>query len=141
MPKPYPPALRTAVLADVPEIGVSAAAKKHGIGKGTVSKWAKETGVETVPTEQVANAVQTHALRAEALRADVTARLWEIADKASRRELELLRSADLRSVVGARTRAIHDAELLGGRATGRTETVEPIDLELARLAAEIKARA
>ncbi len=71
------------------------------------------------------------------VRAAVAGRMWEIADRASRRELELLGASDLRSVVGARTRAIHDAELLSGRATARVEHAEPIDAELERLVKQL----
>jgi hypothetical protein len=139
MPKRVAPAVLDAALADVPTLGVTGAAVKHGIGKATISRHARERGIETVPNERIAAAVATHALNAEAVRAEVTTRLWEIADKASRRELELLASADLRSVVGARTRAIHDAELLAGRATNRTETVDVLDAEIAKLVEELRA--
>jgi hypothetical protein len=136
MPRPHAPEKRAAVLADVPALGISGAAKKHRIGKATVSRWADAAGVGTVPNERTREAVEAHSARAEELRSQVHGRLWEIADAGSKRELELIRGSkapDLRSVVGARTRAIHDAELLSGRATARTEHVEPIDAEIARL--------
>jgi putative transposase len=42
----YTPAQRERVLADVPKLGVSAAARKHGVPQTSVSVWAAARGVE-----------------------------------------------------------------------------------------------
>jgi hypothetical protein len=141
MPPKAPQATRAAALADVPTLGITASAKKHGVSQGTVSKWAKAAGVECYASESIANAAEAARALAEQRRTDVKARLWEIADKASKRELELIQAGSrLHDVVGARTRAIHDAELLAGRATSRTEQIETLDAEIARLVEQMKSR-
>lgn len=135
----HTPEKRQAALADVPDLGISGAAKKHQVGKASLSKWCADAGIRTDRNERTGPAIEAAAARNAERRTEVVERLWEIADRASRRELELLEASDLRSVVGARTRAIHDAELLAGRATGRTETIEPLDAEIARLVEEMRA--
>ena len=67
--------------------------------------------------------------------------LWKIASRAAEVELQILESgeASLREVVGARTRAIHDLQLLEGRATERVERVEVSDVDRA-IQAKIEAR-
>lgn len=139
MPRRHPPELRAAVLADVPTLGVTGAAKRHKVSKATVSEWANCANVRTVRNEQTADATEIAQEIAERRRVAVKNRLWEIADLASKRELELIQAGSkLRDVVGARTRAIHDAELLAGRATSRTEQLEPLDAEIARLVEDLR---
>jgi putative transposase len=69
----YTPAERKAVLADVRRIGVAEAAKKHGVHKSCVSRWASAAGVEREVGERSAKATTpratttTRATKAKAL--------------------------------------------------------------------------
>lgn len=115
--------------------GPSAAAERFGMTKGCVTKWAKAAGLETVANERTRAATETVVANGQARRAALAERLWAVAEKAVGIELSKLEKADLRDVVGARTRAIHDAQLLTGDATSRSETIvtDTIDREIARL--------
>lgn len=101
--------------------GPTAVQTQLGIHKGTVTKWAQAAGVATVSNQRNAAAVEAVKITTALRRNVVAERLWEIADVASRRELDLIGDANLHDVVGARTRAIHDAQLLDGSATGRVD--------------------
>jgi transposase-like protein len=111
-----------------------------GIPKQTLSRWAKTEGLDLAGLSQAKTmtAVKAHAAGAEERRAKLIAKLGRIADLASDLEVAILLDGDerpsLRDVVGARTRAIHDAELLAGRATSRTASVTALDEEIATLA-------
>lgn len=122
-------------LALYAEAGPTAVQEQLGIAKATVAGWAAANGVRTVRNERTAAAVEAARVDAAARRAIVADRLWQIADEASALELTKLRDADLRDVVGARTRAIHDAQLLAGDVTARTETrtSDALDREIERL--------
>lgn len=126
---------RAEALALYVEAGPTAVQAQLGIPKQTVQQWAAKDGLRTVRNERMAEAVEAVQVDAAARRAIVQARLWQIAEEASAIELTKLADADLRSVVGARTRAIHDAQLLGGDPTSRNENVnvESLDREIERL--------
>lgn len=98
------------------------------VNPGTIRAWASRTGVATARREELEAHVATASLTAEARKANLAQQMLTIAEAAAAKELELLDTADLRSVVGARTRAIHDLQLLTGAATSRTETTAPDQL-------------
>lgn len=140
MPKRrYTPDERTAALALYAEHGPTAVQDTLGIPKGTVTGWAKAAGIGTVRNERTAAATEAMALDAAARRARLAERLLTVAERAVDIELTKLAKADLRDLVGARTRAIHDHQLLAGEATARHEhvTVDAVDAEIARLEAEL----
>jgi transposase-like protein len=122
-------------LALYAEQGPTAVQDELGIAKGTVAGWARANGVQTVRNERTAAATEAVVVDAAATRAALAAKLWALADKAIEVELQKLTKADLREVVGARTRAIHDAQLLTGEVTGRTETrtVDSVDRAIEEL--------
>lgn len=111
-----------------------------GIPKSTLSGWAKTEGIDLLERceAKTRGAVKAKQANAEERRAKLIAKLGKIADLASDLEVAILLDSDerpsLRDVVGARTRAIHDAELLAGRATSRTSSVTALDEEIATLA-------
>lgn len=131
----YTPAEKADALALYASEGPTAVQAKLGIAKGTVAGWARTNGVRTVRNESTAAATEAVMVDAAARRAIVAARLWQIADEASALELTKLAKADLRDIVGARTRAIHDAQLLAGDVTARTETrtTDALDREIEHL--------
>lgn len=112
-----------------------------GIPKSNLRRWAAEAGVTVVrTTEKTREATLASKANAEQRRAALVEKLGRIADLAGDLELEILMGDErpsLRDVVGARTRAIHDAELLAGRATSRTESVTALDAELEELTAAL----
>lgn len=145
-PSVYSPKQRAAALDLVPKIGLAKAARQLKIPKSTLGGWCKDAGV---PTSTEESRAQTVAATAESIltrreqvaktRANLVGALAEIAElgaavetarlktaleNAGRGEMDLTR---LSEVVGARTRAIHDMELLDGRATDRTEVVDSTD--------------
>lgn len=131
----YTDAEKAEALALYAEAGPTAVQQQLGIAKGTVAGWARRNGVRTVRNERMAAAVEAIQVDAAARRAIVADRLWRIADEASALELTKLAKADLRDIVGARTRAIHDAQLLAGDATSRTEArvTDQLDREIEAL--------
>jgi transposase-like protein len=130
---------KAAALALYAEAGPTAVQREMGIPSSTVMSWAKGAGVRTMRNERTASA--TDAIQADSAkrRANLVHKLVRLADEALDVELGKLANSDLRDVVGARTRAIHDLQLLSGGATARTETVSTVsvDDEVAKLAAEL----
>jgi len=131
---------RSAAIALYATDGPTAVQTELGIPKGTVTKWAQAAGVETVSSERNAAAVEAaridHAARREALAGKLTL----VAEQAVDRELQLIANGDLRDVVGAGTRAIHDLLLLTGQATARHEHVtaeSDVDSEIRQLTADL----
>ena len=112
-----------------------------GIPKSNLRRWAAEANITVVrTTEKTREATLASKANAEQRRAALVEKLGRIAELAGDIELEILMGDErpsLRDVVGARTRAIHDAELLAGRATSRTESVTALDAELEELTAAL----
>ena len=112
-----------------------------GIPKSNLRRWAAEANITVVrTTEKTREATLASKANAEQRRAALVEKLGRIAELAGDLELEILMGDErpsLRDVVGARTRAIHDAELLAGRATSRTESVTALDAELEALTAAL----
>lgn len=136
----YTPEERTEALTLYTEEGPRAAHRATGISLRTIYRWADEEGVARLHAERTAEATAAHKRNAEHRRTVLADKLWRLADLAADVELELLpEDASLRDVVGLRTRAIHDALLLTGQATSRTEqvTTDSIDAEVRRLAEQL----
>jgi len=117
------------------QVGPAEAARQTGVNPGTLRSWAHRTGAATVAPEELRNRTGHARARAHATHADFKADMIEqlstVASVAVRREIELVTSdsATLRDIVGARTRAIHDLQLLAGDPTQRTETRTSTDLD------------
>lgn len=110
---------------------------RTGIPRQTLSRWAKAASVDLGHTaEKTREAASARIAKAAHRRAGLVETLTTIAEKAAARELKLIEGAELREVVGARTRAIHDAELLSGQATERHEEVGAVQDEVLREAWE-----
>lgn len=106
--------------------GQAEAARRTGIPLGSIKGWANRAGItmEDPAPDSVRMAVMVRRRSLAERKARLLELLGEIAELGAERELELLamvESNDLRSVVGARTRAIHDMQLLAGDVTARTE--------------------
>lgn len=121
----YTEAEKTTALALYATDGPTAVAQELGIPASTVVSWAKAAGVRTMRNERTAAAVEALQVDGEARRARLAGRLLDLAEQASELEFDLVKTAGLRDVVGARTRAIHDHQLLTGQATGRVEHAAP----------------
>jgi transposase-like protein len=122
--------------------GLYVATERTGIPKGTISSWAQRDGLQTVCVpEKVRAAAAMRSATVEERRAALAEKLVEVAELGVELEVDILRSKDanLRDVVGARTRAIHDLQLLTGAATARAEhvIVDQVDDELQRLSAAL----
>lgn len=159
MPKAYPPELRDAAIRTAAQEGVTAAAKAHGVGKATISRWCSEAGIGTVPNEQTQAATDAAALKRAALREQIgTELLVKALDMLTRMDEEHkdYRGKDADEVfwdkapsgacqqyATAAAILIDKSQLLSGEATSRGEHVQidPTDAELRRLAAELKSRA
>lgn len=129
-------------LALYAEVGKAEAARRTGISAGTIGAWASRAGVATVAADVTRAATDVSAARrtyvAEEFRTQMVEALARVAVFAAAKELERLAGgkASLHEIVGARTRAIHDLQLLTGAATGRTELTErapEVEAELARV--------
>lgn len=140
MPAACPPETRARAIELAQQVGVTAAAEATGVSKGSVSMWCKEAGVQTVQSERTAKAVAAIRANAEERKARLADRLLEIAEAGTDRTLEILSEAQMRDLVGAWTRAIHDAQLLSGGATSRPEHKSQLDAEIERLAEKIETR-
>lgn len=120
----YDPEQKAEALAIYVAEGVAAAAEKTGIPKGTIAAWAHRTGTQTEFTpEKAAEAVAMARVSIQKRKAALAEKLLEVAELGVAVEVEILQSrgAGLRDVVGARTRAIHDLQLLDGGPTARAE--------------------
>lgn len=145
--RPHTDAERAEALAVYAEVGLAEAHRSTGIPKPTLHRWAVAAGLDT--SEVVERSVERNRVaaqasaaartyEAEAFRTEMVTQLAEVARKAVAKELEVLaqESPSLDKIVGARTRAIHDLQLLTGAATGRTELTErapEVEAELARV--------
>lgn len=128
------------------EHGAAHASRELGIPSGTIKSWAHRQNAQPLHhaknTQATAAAVARRKRSAEERRTRLVELLGEIAELGAEKELELLAGDPaLRDVVGARTRAIHDMQLLAGDVTGRTEVLNrsEVDSALAELTAEMRA--
>lgn len=150
----YTPTERADALDLVARAGIAAAHKELGIPRPTLSTWASEAGV--VPNSR--NAQRTEEAREEALRraderrTELVTLLSEVAVEGARLELGILNPrhelagdvrvyvdedtgtahpyspARLDQIVGARTRAIHDLNLITGQATANAALIVRIEI-------------
>lgn len=111
----------------------------------TLRSWCRAAGLD-VSTDAsrarsaaaTAGAMVARRKRVEESNGRMTLILATVCELAGRLEVEILRDPraaeklSLRDIVGARTRAIHDMQLLAGEATERTENIETVD-EIAAL--------
>lgn len=112
--------------------------RQTGIPKQTLSGWAKDEAIDLGrTTEKIREAVAARNAQQATRRADLADALLALAELAVPVEVDMIDSADLRDVVGSRTRAIHDMQLLTGQPTDRTETVTQLDRELEELTAAL----
>lgn len=107
-----------------------------GIPVNTMARWARAAGIDVVARrlDKTREATAASLASREARRIARIDALERLADLAIAAEIEMVTDGELRDVVGCRTRAIHDAELLAGRATSRTSSVTALDEEIATLA-------
>lgn len=152
-PKLYSMEKRSAATADVVELGLAGAAKKHKMPKSTLHSWCVELGIATSTPEQrktteaaTASSVMARRQKVAQSRERMTLYLATIAELGARAEIEMLNKAiagkgetRLGEIVGARTRAIHDLALLSGDATERTELVDSVD-DVMKLQMELRSR-
>lgn len=123
------------------EQGPTAVQAAMGIPKATVTNWAKAAGIGTVRNAKTAAATEARTLDLASRRVVLAEKLQTVAEVATERELQILATPfpELRDVVGARTRAIHDSQLLSGGATSRHEVItDAVDAEIAALTAELE---
>lgn len=153
MPRRHSDQTRADALADVPTLGISGVAKKHGLGKATISRWAEEAGIGTVPNEQTQAATEAARLRREATREVLKGQLLDKArDMLTRMDEEHVDyrgkdsdrvtwdkapSGACQQYATAAAILIDKSQLLEGKATTRTEHVDPTDAELRELLAEM----
>lgn len=121
------------------EHGAAETARRTGLPEGTVKSWANRNGATNKKLLKTVAATEAKRRSAEERRAVVMERLWEIADRGTEITIDKLDDVDVRDLVGAWTRAIHDAQLLDGRPTERTEQISTseVEAEIARLEREL----
>jgi transposase-like protein len=139
---PYSADTRTAVLATYRERGLAAAAREHGVGARTVTRWATAAGADcTAATKKgLAAAHAANELTAERLKADTLAAAVRLVGMLA---ADTPRPAgDLRALAVAAGILIDKVQLLTGAATERHEvrglTLSAIDAEIARLEAQYR---
>lgn len=91
------------------------------IPQGTIRAWASHGDVATTRLENLHANTDALKATAEERRARLADRMLDLAEMATDHAAQLIGDASLRDVVGLFTRAVHDHELLSGRATTRTE--------------------
>src|SRR5262245_60874658 len=117
----YADALKAEVLAAYPELGPAECARRFDVPAGTVAVWANRAGVKAITAEKTQAAVAARVATFADRRARLADRLLALAETAAGREAELISDSKLHEVVGCRTRALHDHQLLTGQVTARTE--------------------
>lgn len=125
---------RRAAVALFDAIGIEEAASRTGWSKQAVAKWAASDKYRTPAPDAgidfTAENWQEHL-------ADV---LRQVAVSAASRELQLSAMADGNLANRIRTTAVHDVQLLTGKATERTEAVEVKQSDAVKLADELAKR-
>lgn len=118
-------------LALYAEHGAAEAARRTGITGHSIRSWARRKGITSQVIHANARATRAAVVRrqrnAEERKVALVAKLGELAELGLDTTLAAIDIAkpgdlDLRAVIGAWTRAIHDLQLLSGGATARTET-------------------
>lgn len=132
----YEQTVRLAAVAMAVEFGLAHTSREMEIPKPTIQTWCKEAGVVAggaeKERERTERAIEMSLASRERRDFETRERLVEllsvIAEEAARKEIEAILSGEskLPELVGARTRAIHDLELLAGRATERKEETKKV---------------
>lgn len=127
--------------------GPTAAQTRLGIPKGTVARWAKETGVETVSNAKNATAVEASHIHFAQRRTDLAHGLLDDVEKLRDQlfakakvhhfdkdgdfheaELDEPTFGDKRAILTSIGIAVDKVQLLSGGATGRTESVNRAEI-------------
>jgi hypothetical protein len=150
----YSAEVRAGALDLIRAEGIAAAHRGTGIPKSTLSRWAVEAGVRDVPNHEKTAAATAARLRyVEEAKSRLTEILAAVAETGARLELTILDprhelarpdlphwvdedtgeahpvvGARLDQIVGARTRAIHDLNLLTGQATANAAIVVRLEI-------------
>ena len=146
----YTESFRKKAVSELEQHGVTEGSRRAGIDRKTAARWLDEAGLSRDEvSQQVAERNARHAAAARARQARLVAeareaavaRTAKIVTAATIRELELLAAGgftrgDPRDVTLSRKSAVHDLELLEGRATSRSDSTSN---ELAAFAQGVKA--
>jgi len=140
-PRQRPPEQKAEALRLVAEVGTQEAARRTGIPFGTVSSWARRSGVHSPNAATIAVAVEVAAVRWAERRVILGEELGRAAGLATRRMTERLeadKTTGVRDLAATVAVLVDKAQLLTGGATARTETAPPqrtpeIEQELAKV--------
>ena len=126
MPKAaWAPDVRERALAIYLERGTAEASRETGVPKGTIAAWASRNGTATLAPDRLARAAETAVARREAHLAELADDLVVIArDRAKRLRMAITADSE-REIAQVMGIAIDKAQLLTGKATVRTEALEP----------------
>ncbi len=122
MPKAHPPALRKAATAFAAEHGIGAAARKFGVSGGTVSKWCKADGVESLSTGKRAEAAEAAHVAWDERKTTMAHRMGGVAELAldkARAELEDGTPSRAKDCATTMAILVDKAQLLTGGQTAR----------------------
>lgn len=132
--RPVPPDLRAEAVRLATQVGQGEAARRTGLARPSISRWAKEAGVDTANASMTRNreAVLAAAERRKKLLAEANERAVQLLtvarDAALQKTVEIIQAGGdvtVHELVGVWTRAGHDLALLEGQATERVDmTVE-----------------
>lgn len=125
--KVYPDETQARAVLLYLEYGAAEAARRVGVPAGTIRSWASRADVATTRLAEIDAHVEALQASAEERKAALALKMLLIAEKAAEAELDKIGDAPLFQVVGARTRAIHDHQLLTGAATARSEHLAPTE--------------
>lgn len=147
-PRLYSQDERAKAMASVVELGLAEAAAQTGIPKSTLHLWCTDAGIPTSTDEgrqrteaATAASVVARRQRVEQAKGRMTLILATIAELAARAEIQMIQDgkASLSELVGARTRALHDLQLLSGDATERFDSVDDVE-SVAALRDQLRSR-
>lgn len=151
MGKAYPSDVRDQALSMLQEgKSLKAATEATGADKSTIAKWAKQAGISTWTGKTDAATASRLPSYAETV-AELIPVLNDIAAVGAKATLarlrhlmevgagnpEAYREEDLAKVVGAWTRAIHDLQLLSGKATESFDLGDTVDRQIQELVDEL----
>lgn len=144
------------VLETYRNVGLNEAARRTGVDKHTLLRWARDSGLDSddvriAVSERNARATSAANARIAKDRAEarerILNRLIKTSEAAAIRELEILTSRsvgefgrdDLQAVTNARMKAVQQFELLEGRATSRPEHAVEFEQLILGVAAAFRA--
>lgn len=124
---------RKAAVALADAVGIEEAAGRTGWSKNAITRWSSSDKYRSHTRAEVD-------FTAENWAEQLTRTLQAVALIAAERELVLSPLADISLANKVRTTAVHDVQLLTGKATERTDSVEVTASEAQSLADELAAR-